>query len=402
VKRILLGSALCVLTFIFPGAADAQFIVSGQVLDADTSTPLPGANVFLANTTKGVASGTDGRFAISNLPALRYKLVVSFIGYQTQMFDVLPGQPFFFKVMLQPANGQLNEVVIRARKSSRAEWLTNFALFKKYFIGLSENAKACRFENPRVLNFDNHNGILTAVSDSSVVIENRGLGYKLSFLVEAYELNTISVHLRYQGQVVFEAMTPEDDEEKMTWARNRLKAYYGSQMHFLRALYNRDLFNEGFYFDLLDRPNGHSAYPHAYEDVRVRSDVHNNKHVKLETLKNYNLILDSARSTPTEPILRFKGELLVQYIHESEEYAYQLRYSGRNQTTGKRVQRSRMVMLGPDALIQSFGELYPEDGVETAGYWSWELVAESLPLDYDPETDKKVLGITGRLTEKTR
>jgi len=71
-----------------PETIVAQFIVSGQVFDAETNTPLPGANVFLANTTKGVSSDADGTFAIRNLPALHFKLVVSFIGYETQVFDV--------------------------------------------------------------------------------------------------------------------------------------------------------------------------------------------------------------------------------------------------------------------------------------------------------------------------
>jgi hypothetical protein len=394
---------LFVLT-AFPAAkTSAQFKVQGHVYDAETNTPLPGANVFLANTTKGTSSGADGSFVLTGLPAVRLKLVVSFVGYKVQSFEVLPGEPLLFKVMMEPAPDMLNEVVIRARKSSRSEWLSNFALFKQYFIGLSENSRACSFENPRVIKFDKHDGILTAISDSSVVIENRGLGYKLSFLVEEYKLNLLLINIRYHGQVVFEPMTPADEKEKISWARNRLKAYYGSQTHFLRSLCNRNLFEEGFYFDLLNEPNGRrSSPPSAYSMVRVRSDAHNNKFIKVETLKNYNLILDSVRSTPAEPILKFHGQLLIEYIHEPEEYNYQVQRYGRAQVRSTRAQHSRLVLLGPDAVIQPFGQLYPEDAAETAGYWSWELVSESLPLDYDPEADKQILGIKGRPGEVSR
>jgi len=392
--------ALFCASHLHPQAVYAQFKVQGHVYDAESKTPLPGANVFIANTTKGTSSVLDGSFTLTGLPAVRLKLVVSFVGYKTQVFEVLPGEPLTFKVMLEPSPEMLSEVVIRARRSSRAEWLSNFALFKQYFIGLSDNYRSCTFENPRVIKFDNHNGILTAISDSVVVIENLGLGYKLRFLIEEYELNVLLLHIRYHGQVVFEQMTTTDEEQKMTWARNRLMAYYGSLMHFLRALYNRDLSEEGFYVDLVNKNTGLQIAPvTAYEQVRVRSDAYNNKFIKLESIKNYNLMLDSVRSTPAEPLLNFKGELQVQYIHESEDYDYQVLRYGRGRASGNRIQRSRMFMLTPEALVQPNGQLYPEDGAETAGYWSWELVAESLPLDYDPAVDKQILGITGRPTE---
>jgi len=106
--------------FSNPVRTSAQFKVQGHVFDAETNTPLPGANVFLANTTKGTSSGLDGSFTLASLPAIRLKLVVSFVGYKTQIFEVLPGQPLTFKVMMEPSPEVLREVVIRARRSSRA------------------------------------------------------------------------------------------------------------------------------------------------------------------------------------------------------------------------------------------------------------------------------------------
>lgn len=383
----------------------SQFRIQGQVFDATTNTPLPGANVFLASTTHGVSTDAVGAFTLSNLPAVHYQLVVSFIGYKTETFDVVPGQPVTYKVLLELTANELNEVVIRARKSSRAEWISNFGLFKEHFIGKSENARWCTFEDPKVIEFDFHNQILTAVSDVPVVINNQGLGYRLKFLIQMYEYNSLMVTLRYQGQVVYERLEPADQEQRELWARSRLKAYYGSEMHFFRSLYQRVLFDEGFYYNLVHMPKGAAGMARvgvADKQLRVRSEAYNGKIIKVKTLDNYKLILDSATSTLTEPVFKFNDELEVEYIHEKESYEYTKERFPMGRATS--VQMSVVELRKPYVVIEPNGNVFPQDGVETSGYWSWELVSESLPFDYDPEADKAVVGISSRpsLDKKSR
>jgi outer membrane receptor protein involved in Fe transport len=56
--------------------------IIGTVYDAQTSEPLPGANIYLENTTLGAASDGDGQFAIMNIQPGTYVLVVNIIGYK--------------------------------------------------------------------------------------------------------------------------------------------------------------------------------------------------------------------------------------------------------------------------------------------------------------------------------
>ena len=56
--------------------------IVGTVLDRDTRTPLPGANVILEGTMLGAATDLDGKFIIMKVPPSRYTLIVNFIGYQ--------------------------------------------------------------------------------------------------------------------------------------------------------------------------------------------------------------------------------------------------------------------------------------------------------------------------------
>jgi hypothetical protein len=370
----------------------AQSIIQGHVIDGETNSPLPGASVFIANSTYGVVSGSEGEFVIKGLPITHYKLVVSFIGYATQVLDIIPDAGVTYKIILKASAKRLNEVVVHARKRSRSEWLANFRIFKERFIGLSENARFCTFENPNVLDFTNNKGILEAFADSTLVIANAGLGYRIRIILDKYRFNFINFQVHYEGQMVYEPLIPGNGEEKVRWAQNRLKAYRGSEMHFLRSLYAKDLSNNGFYFNLVEQQyvKGKGIQRRGTADtiLRPRSPIFDDRRIKILATINYNRILDSIRSTPEEPLLSFRGELEIQYINEAEPGAYQ---NNRKIFPTKIQQRSTVLLLKP-CIIQRHGQVYPADAIETKNYWSWELMAESLPLNYDPEVDMEIVG----------
>jgi hypothetical protein len=374
--------------------AFAQYSIQGHVLEGEKNTPLKGANVFIANTTYGAVTDVNGAFEIHRLPIGHYKLVVSFVGYETQVIDIVNDKPVNYKIILKPAINTLEEVVIRSRRKSHAEWIANFNIFKQRFIGLSENARFCQFENPTVLDFSNRDGLLKATADSTLILRNNGLGYRIKIQLEKYIFNELTIRIHYEGQIVYEPLDPIDSTEKVTWAKNRLKAYYGSEMHFLRSLYERNLNQDGYYVNLVNKGNSllEGLLRRGYADTAMtpRSPIYNNRRIKMHTITNYNRILDSVNLAlrPDLPLLNFKGELEVQYIMESEPYSYQ---SNRQMRSEKIPQRSSIILRRP-AIVQPFGHLFPPDAIETKGYWSWELIAESLPLDYEPGPDIETLG----------
>lgn len=69
---------LCSMT----AAAQNVGKISGRVLDADTREPLIGCNVVIEGTKLGASTDIDGNYFILNIPAGRYDLVVSMLGYQ--------------------------------------------------------------------------------------------------------------------------------------------------------------------------------------------------------------------------------------------------------------------------------------------------------------------------------
>lgn len=101
VRGLALLLAFC---FSFAGRTQELGVVSGQVTDAETGQPLPGANVFIADTYVGSSADADGRFSISGLRAGEYLLKAGFIGYKIveQLIHVQLGKTLTVDLALKP------------------------------------------------------------------------------------------------------------------------------------------------------------------------------------------------------------------------------------------------------------------------------------------------------------
>ncbi len=60
---------------------DITFTLSGKITDAKTNNILPGAAIFIYSLNKGTVAQSDGNYQIKNIPAGKYLVEVSFVGY---------------------------------------------------------------------------------------------------------------------------------------------------------------------------------------------------------------------------------------------------------------------------------------------------------------------------------
>ena len=101
-----------ILAFVFlllTSTVSAQTqTIKGTIVDA-SSEPIIGASVLVEGTTNGGITDLDGNFTLMNAPSTG-KLVVSFVGYQTQTVDI-KGQTVF-KLVLQEDSKLIDEVVV--------------------------------------------------------------------------------------------------------------------------------------------------------------------------------------------------------------------------------------------------------------------------------------------------
>ena len=56
--------------------------ISGKIIDAKSSEPLPGVNILVKGTYYGTATGANGQFRITNIATGSYDVEISMIGYK--------------------------------------------------------------------------------------------------------------------------------------------------------------------------------------------------------------------------------------------------------------------------------------------------------------------------------
>ena len=103
-KRMLLSSVL----FFCASIGLAQITVSGNVTEAETQMPVPGANVLIKGTAKGIATDFDGNFSIE--ASIGDILVVSYLGFVTQEIEIKDATKLAIR-LIQDSTA-LDEVVV--------------------------------------------------------------------------------------------------------------------------------------------------------------------------------------------------------------------------------------------------------------------------------------------------
>jgi outer membrane cobalamin receptor len=101
-------------------AAQSNIRISGEIFDADTGTPLIGANIVVVGTNYGAASDLRGRFVLSDLPPGRYRLQARMLGYRPDEVDVevKVDVPVELRIGLEPQPIPMPEVVVSAERVS--------------------------------------------------------------------------------------------------------------------------------------------------------------------------------------------------------------------------------------------------------------------------------------------
>lgn len=107
--------------FINPALAGETGRIRGRVTDAKTGQTLIGANIVVEGTMLGAATDVNGEYLISNVPAGKQTLVISYIGYQTQRRTdvvVIVDQTITEDFRLIPATVEMGVVEVKAKREA--------------------------------------------------------------------------------------------------------------------------------------------------------------------------------------------------------------------------------------------------------------------------------------------
>ncbi len=114
-----------IILFINVSAQKKFFSVSGYIKDKESGESLVGANVFIEKLSLGAATNSTGYFVIPSVPEGKYKLTVSYIGYETKVIDVNIGKESskILEIYLEPAGIVTEEVVVSDKSANLSKRL---------------------------------------------------------------------------------------------------------------------------------------------------------------------------------------------------------------------------------------------------------------------------------------
>lgn len=352
----------CVITLLWSHESLSQdkfFYVNGKILDAKTGQGLQGASVFCQNTTIGTISKADGSFSL-RLANGGYDLIVSYTGYETRSLRISKSDKGndSLNIEMKEADKSLGEVVVAGSAEVADGWSKYGQFFLDNFIGTTPNAAQCVLENKDAVHFYFYKkrNKLKVKAAENLVITNNALGYKIHYQLDSFIYEYNSNVSSYTGYPLFEELSGTAEQQDH-WKENRLYAYTGSRLHFIRSWYDSTLKYEGFVLEMADSTNPNKFT--VLKDPYVRS-------------------LYAVDSGDVE--ITLNGRLRVSFTNQVPDPKYLEAYKF---PAGTRVEVSAMDIIN-GFVIEENGYFYDQSDVTNMGYWSWKKLAETLPYDYNP------------------
>jgi hypothetical protein len=356
-----------ILCSAFVIAQPASFLVNGKVLDAATRLPLQAASVFAQNTTMGTASTDEGDFVL-RLPNGGYDLVITFTGYETVTKRISTADTSNKNIVIELKQKEkaMEEISIKSSNEVKDGLEKYGDFFTENFIGKTLNSSQCVIKNKEALKFyfSKKRNRLKVLCSEPILIENLALGYTIKYTLDSFTHDYTSLISSYTGYPLFEAIATADLTQATIWHANRLKAYHGSILHFMRSAYHKNLQQEGFEVQFLFKNNDtETAIPvkNLYGGLNYSKD-------------------DSTQVVEIQPN---QPDVAVLYKNELPDKEY----TDQNQeATAKKFQLSIINIPALQAIgIEQNGYYFDQNDITITGYWSWEKVGDMLPYDYKPE-----------------
>lgn len=336
------------------------FIVKGVVVDSASQQPLGGASVFAQNTTQGTTCNADGIFAL-RLPGGGYELIVSYTGYETRSVRISNALAAdSLRIPLPQIDKAMAEVAVVATNEVEDGWQRFGTFFFENFIGTTANAAQCVIENPQSFRFfytknkKRHRLKVTAKED--VLVRNNALGYIIRYQLDSFSYDYNTQISQYTGYPFFIEIDTSD-EVKEQWIKNRARTYLGSRLHFMTALYDSIVQDEGFIVE------------------KLPDDADTSTAAAIVNL--YDSSMYQADSTGANVFWNGKYRVSYRNVLPDKKFLqeFKLPANTRMQVT--------LLDVNDGFVIEENGFFYEQYDVINTGYWAWKKLAEALPYDYE-------------------
>ncbi|TCD11145.1 carboxypeptidase-like regulatory domain-containing protein [Pedobacter frigidisoli] len=353
------------------------YTISGIVED-EQHKPIQNATVFISGSQKVTKTSETGQFTFIGITAGNYSISSKMLGFETPSLAItIHDKSINLAIILKEKPITLNEVNIISDDDRK--WY--YSIFKEQFLGKSIDKKKCVILNSEILNFIGkkinppYDLILKVSADELLIIENKLLGYRIKYLLRAFEYNAKTRITSYDGDSSFEEIegTPE---QKKIWAKNRLAAYQGSLMHFLRSAYNNTVLQEGFIANqLIKSSNIFDERIYRNPNPAKFSSLVNRVDSSFVSYKFNGLNIVYRPKKASLEIVRGESKVIIDSYPDDRNLLP-------IDATGK---SSQLLLHLKEAIIDARGSVY--SGYQTfliRGLWSEKRLGDQLPFEYQP------------------
>ena len=370
-----MGIFATLLLWVIPFALSGQRFISGHITDANEKTPLPGASVFISNTTIGSTSDAEGYYQIRLSGEGSYQLTVSYVGYQPVFRDIEPGDTsIVFNVAMK--NQELDEVVVTRKIKFRQ---TDINLFWNTLLGKRPSKKTLYVTNPETVfyHFNPESMMLKVTCREPLEIINNETGYRIQMVVGHFTHDYNEGVSSWQTSTVFTELKPNDDRQKTNWGKNRQRIYQFSLANFIKSLYNNSLMENGFLLT-----------------YQTKGDILGVRKKEVFESPDYLVKTDSLRKSKSFFIPNIINDLMLVCFGKpvTEKILDEVDLAQKGETDWVQVGLFRNMLytpqvpvrIFPDGTYQSALQLYPV-------FFSKSLLGldMALPVDYTPPADSE-------------
>lgn len=326
------------LVILLIGLLGNSQTLKGMVLDANTKIPIETASVYFDNTTFGTITDKNGKFSISYSNAIKSPLVISYLGYKTQLITDYRREKNI-TVFLEENPEALGEVLINADDGmSRRQKLK---LFRREFLGTSNFGKSCTIlnEDDIIIRYNKKERLLSAYSKAPLKVENKALQYLISYDVTTFKLQLYhfsfdpfqTKSVGFFGTTFYKNLAVFDKKKAY---KNRAKAYEGSRLQFMRALYAGKLEENGFqiydgrqnvdpwdYFEIERKKDSNIKRIYLYTPLNIAYDTWEKSSIEFV---DFSIFLDHYGNYNQVDKVLFSGDMGEQRVGELLPFDYGL------------------------------------------------------------------------------
>ncbi|GEM_PF-2349688 len=350
--------------------------IKAIVADEESRQVITDVFVFLDNSSTGSITDKQGQFELKTAVSHDLLLVFSHLNYELNSLAVKDLANLADTIFLTPSGLVLEEAVVveKAKPRVRSRWLKRF---KSEFLGEDYDKALIHILNPEALLFKQDKGKLIAESKTSLIIENKVLGYQVQFFLEDYK-SYKEGDLVYFGKVFFEELGGSK-KEIAKYKRNRHKVYEQSSRHFFANLVQQNGITNRYEvgYSLFSKNEEFINYEPIAADSLLITEFRKGKY---EISINRILTITNNQLKINQGIRKNAGATMAGRV-------------GNFKQTTNNLPRSYLWSKHGRIVVNKFGSILNPTEVEEAGYWASFRVAALLPLDYAVKVKHKKWGL---------